>query len=108
LSDGPPPGFVNLDGSVVAAGADAALEAEKGADSNAKLVGTSYSTQNKTAAGARMYSHALRQGWRKNGPRTDFTQTLLFTSAMPLTQGLIEGKLSTLTEFYLNDQVSQF
>ena len=55
-----------------------------------------------------MYSHALRQGWTKNGPRVDFTQTILFNSAMPLTQGLIEDKLSVLSDFYFNDQVSQF
>jgi uncharacterized protein YfaS (alpha-2-macroglobulin family) len=51
---------------------------------------------------SRQYSHPLRKDFDKFGPRTDFTQTLLFSSGQQLISGL------HTSSFFLNDQISSF
>lgn len=51
----------------------------------------------------RIYSHQLRGGFEA-GERKDFTQTLLFISSTPISI----NTESLTTQFFLNDQISQF
>ena len=66
-------------------------------------------TEIRTRKGDRLYVHHLPPDWDKNGPRSDFTQTILFESALLLADSeSLSDKLNVMSEFFLNDQVTSF
>jgi hypothetical protein len=57
---------------------------------------------------SRTYSHQLREHYDKFMTRVDFTQTILFESAQNLTSSTSGEAPKHSTNFFLNDQISQF